>query len=732
MINPDKIANILKGIEFPKIIAEFLITKIGESIISHFKENFSKAKNTLQLDGSLYLNELEYTISREIIIERIAHNIVKSNNWSNEINLSILYESKELKEIFIELEIYLSQVRENIEPDDETKKIKSNNLINKLDKHILLYGAPGAGKTTLMMNIFGNLLKNKYQNIDSLTPIVIRFRELTYDKNEANTGLFEILLETFGLSLSNLKSLINKDEISKETYNLVPLESDEQYAKLLRKEKEKLEKKRLEKKEENWKRFPNKEKIDQISEEIRSIETEINRLESIIKPIRDNREHLKNNITNQLYKSIKNFRREAEMALVKFIDDCNLAIILEGFDEIPDINIKNQIEKDLGEFSLSLNYSKFIITSRNGEFNSKLNNCRTFEICPLSETQIISLSKKWLVDEKISTEFIEKIKAAPFSDTAIRPLTLAYLCAIYEKRKDIPSKPRYVYNLVVDLLIEKWDYQRLITRVSRITNYSMLDLYRVREFLAHLSFILTYKFKKINFDTDDLIEGYEDICYNYGLPRDQAPDVAKEIESHNGIFIKIGYNSYKFAHKSLQEYLTAKYIKDLPGYPHLEIISKLPNEMAIVVCMSSNPNEYLNHLLQYLHSLQFSYWLAFIFRLQLEKPDFTEDKMGILFFISIIKYFKKGKDRNMVDKLSQAIINIFKFTNINICFNDIFKNYNMDVFNSLTNEVRFSAHIDSNTSNPNIPSQFYLNAEYLLNTPYYIRIEKLPVVSYSD
>ena len=43
--------------------------------------------------------------------------------------------------------------------------------------------------------------------------------------------------------------------------------------------------------------------------------------------------------------------------------------------------------------------------------------------------------------------------------------------------------------------------------------------------------------------------------------------VIAELESHTGLFIQSGFDQFEFAHKSLQEFLTAEYLVKLPSIP---------------------------------------------------------------------------------------------------------------------------------------------------------------------
>jgi hypothetical protein len=46
---------------------------------------------------------------------------------------------------------------------------------------------------------------------------------------------------------------------------------------------------------------------------------------------------------------------------------------------------------------------------------------------------------------------------------------------------------------------------------------------------------------------DDLISAYGKIYDNFGLPRADAAKVANELESHTGLFVQSGYDTFEFS-----------------------------------------------------------------------------------------------------------------------------------------------------------------------------------------
>jgi hypothetical protein len=306
-----------------------------------------------------------------------------------------------------------------------------------------------------------------------------------------------------------------------------------------------------------------------------------------------------------------------------YVNELQVLILLDGYDEIPSEEAKSKVNEEIQNLARSLQKSKIIITSRSGELKYRLADVPKFEIAPLSSEQISIFAHNWLADKAEADDFLRLVMNSPFADTAIRPLTVAHLCAIYERLKTIPDKPRSIYRKVVNLLLEEWDAQR---EISRLSKYAGFDQDRKFEFLSHVAYVLTIK-GLLTFSHDDLRHLYGGIHFEYDLPANQAANIAKEIESHNGLIIESGYKQFEFAHKSLQEFLTADYLVRLPhtGLTY-DNVGQLANELAIATALSSRPVLYFVELVMGVAlraKLKTEWYRVYISRLALEKADLT-------------------------------------------------------------------------------------------------------------
>lgn len=377
--------------------------------------------------------------------------------------------------------------------------------------------------------------------------------------------------------------------------------------------------------------------------------------------------------------SVEQLNRIKKNLVYEILEKSKVILIIDGFDELNFKSHKEIVKNEIGEMANYLEDSKIILTSRSADYDYASESISIYEICPLIESQIQDFALKWLGREE-APKFLDAVKKSPYNDTSIRPLTIAHLCAIYERIGKIPDKPKTVYKKIINLLLEEWDEQRGIKRTSK---YAMFEVDRKFEFLSNLAFNLTSKNSKAIFSRSDLQSIYKTIYIDFDLEYSDSTEVILDIESHTGLFVQAGYDLYEFAHKSIQEFLTADYIVKLPNIPtHKKIIEKLPNELAIAITISSNPSEYFiqivdNILLQEVDSYIFIQ--KFINRLILEKPDFYRNsKVGFSALLLYSKYMLQNTDSNNQLRLFNSDILVQEFEDL---IDSVFRRNSREIIN---------------------------------------------------
>lgn len=321
----------------------------------------------------------------------------------------------------------------------------------------------------------------------------------------------------------------------------------------------------------------------------------------------------------------------ADKVLVCAILNTNrIFLLIDGLDEAPQ-KLARTILHQFQELAHTLVDGRLLLTCRSGAFEAAIQNTDEFEIAPLEITKIDALATKWLDAQDARRNFIEQLRQSPYADTAVRPLVLVHLCALYRAYGNIPDRPRTIYRRIVYLLLEEWDRANLVRRTSK---YARFDTERKFDFLSAFAYAATMQGFR-SFGAERLIDLYEGIREEFELPKNQARKVAGELESHTGLLVQCGYRYYEFAHLSIQEFLCADYLVRGQWYelPNNQIWA-LPNEVAIAVALSSNPSEYLFHVAQRAATdhgqAATQFWGRFLHRLIIEKPDFTgEIKLGV-------------------------------------------------------------------------------------------------------
>ncbi len=325
---------------------------------------------------------------------------------------------------------------------------------------------------------------------------------------------------------------------------------------------------------------------------------------------------------------LANSEVSAKEFLLPLLNSLGLIIYLDGYDEVQNDN-KSEIKKEIKELGMTLEKSRVILTSRDGEELSSLIESYIFlELQPLSSDQIKKIAQKWL--RKRYDGFNRLLKREKYSSFSNRPLYLAFLIMIYERNGALPDQPSDVYREITLLILHNWDKSRDINRPKTV--YSNFDQTKKLDFLAAIAFHLSYSLDKKIFNKNELKNIYKEIHEIFRLPEEEVEEVINEVESHNGILAQTYAGMYEFSHLSLQEYLAAKYL--LGTSITQEKAHQKPHILAITCAISSDPNDFFYHLFVSIDGKKPAISDAnvlgiFLERLNYESPPFrVHEKLG--------------------------------------------------------------------------------------------------------
>ncbi len=329
---------------------------------------------------------------------------------------------------------------------------------------------------------------------------------------------------------------------------------------------------------------------------------------------------------------------KVEDVVITFLNDSKALLLLDGLDELSREH-RWQIREEIVLLGRKLASSKIVVSCRSGDYLRNMEGFSIFEICPLNQAQIKAIANRWLAGRE--EEFLAHLGALPYFDVANRPLMLTQLLLLYKRNGYMPDQPNQIYSKLAQLMLEDWDSQREIRRIS---TYSGFNPKQKADFLASLAYQLTYILDKTSFNESDLVSVYNSICSNFRLPMNEAVQVANEIQTHNGIIVEGPSNTYEFCHLSFQEYLCADYI--VRGGPLdallIESFFKKPAPLAVSIALSSQPSNWLSNLILTIKNLTRispDDMASFLSRMLIERPVFQKSELLGFAVLALVKTY---------------------------------------------------------------------------------------------
>ena len=340
--------------------------------------------------------------------------------------------------------------------------------------------------------------------------------------------------------------------------------------------------------------------------------------------------------------------------LISILEELSPTIILDGLDEVNE-SVRSSVFKDIEFLSNSLNNARVILSCRSGEEFGALAGFKIMEICSLTSKDIESVASFWLPNDK--ADFFKEIEDKGVSDLLDRPLFLVQLLIIYKNQGYIADQPSIISEHIVLLSIKKWQEENRIVRKSKFDHF--LPEQKLR-FLSEFSFELTYNKKSKLFTRRDFGFIYRDICERHHLPKEQAEEVAIEIESHTGIIQRVGNDKFEFSHLTLQEFLCAKYLSSIP-FPDdkaLVYLKEYPAPLAVSAAMSMKPSLWLASVLLSINDISVisdNNILVLLERLISEKPTFeVEMRLGVALF-KVLNFTYEMQDKSIAQRIFSAL-----------------------------------------------------------------------------
>jgi len=314
-----------------------------------------------------------------------------------------------------------------------------------------------------------------------------------------------------------------------------------------------------------------------------------------------------------------------DRTLYTFLNATQALLLLDGIDEIPN-HLRNKIEGQLENLAFNAYTYKVICTCRSGAYARGIRGYSLAEILPLNINQRDEIIEAWSEDP---VAFKARVEGKSYVELLNRPLFLVQVLTLYENTGRLPERSSDICKRLVEFSLDKWDSERGFLRESIYSKFSSEEKL---EFLCRLAFELHYNIQASVFETRDLEKIYLDIHSEFELPKGQAEKVAREIESHTGLFVKSSFDEFEFSHLSIQEYLAASYIARGPAMLDIRDYMQIDTApVAVAASLSSNASGWISTLVMKSYGyegLPIGYDLKpqyLLRRLIIERPRFKQD-----------------------------------------------------------------------------------------------------------
>lgn len=260
--------------------------------------------------------------------------------------------------------------------------------------------------------------------------------------------------------------------------------------------------------------------------------------------------------------------------IIKLLESGGFVFFLDGYDEITDTD-RVEITSNFKEFKQRANKNIYIISTREQVGLSVLSDFFRVNIRPLKFDEAENLILKYSKNSAIGTALINKIKQSenlPVHEFLTNPLLVSLLYKSYEYKQTIPLKKHVFYRQVYEALFENHDISKDGGELTR-PKLSGLDIHSFEIVMRALGY-QSLQTGKVEYQKDELlllIEKVKTLVPTIGF-NPQA--LIYDLTSRVPLFVVDG-NSYRWNHKSLQEYFAALYVSAIGSETQSKIIGMM-------------------------------------------------------------------------------------------------------------------------------------------------------------
>ena len=234
--------------------------------------------------------------------------------------------------------------------------------------------------------------------------------------------------------------------------------------------------------------------------------------------------------------------------------------LLDGYDEIS-TDKKDVFFRKLDNFCDRFSENYFVISSRPYSEFVEFQRFSVLSLCNLNKKQALSLVKKIEFDSEIKLRFLKSLDQNLYErhkSFASNPLLLNIMLLTFDNYAEIPEKLHLFYANAFETLYSKHDATKSGFRRELRSELSYDNFKKV---FAQFCFI-TYYQAKIELTYDDIVTVLNKIKGSNGITIFRPEDYLYDLVNSICVLYREGV-TYKFTHRSFQEYFSAIFLKEL-------------------------------------------------------------------------------------------------------------------------------------------------------------------------
>lgn len=245
--------------------------------------------------------------------------------------------------------------------------------------------------------------------------------------------------------------------------------------------------------------------------------------------------------------------------LERMLKKGNVLLILDGLDETPQ-SYQTGWLAIIRKFRKLYPEAQVIVSCRSAALAIDIPDFQHLEVLPFSPNEIRAFIGSWFVGKQdLSHKLVEALTTNPsVSELAQTPLLLALICILFENDLRLPIHRSELYLRALDTLLVRWDSSRGFRRESRFVE---LTTSKRRQLLQQLAAAFSQG-RSIVMSKEDLLSKIAAFAQRIGIGDAEPRELLTELEAHHGILMSPAANLCAFSHVSIQEYLTAEFLKE--------------------------------------------------------------------------------------------------------------------------------------------------------------------------